>query len=63
MKYITKGVTFNPESKRHMDILKWVESEQRNFSSYVRELIAIQYEKAQKNDLHFDDIKIDKEMI
>jgi hypothetical protein len=53
-KMITKGVAFNPESKRHMELLEWVESEQKNFSSYVRELIAIQYEKRQKNQ-GFDD--------
>jgi hypothetical protein len=53
-KMIVKGVAFNPASKRHMEILNWVESEQKNFSSYVRELIAIQYEKRQQNT-GFDD--------
>lgn len=48
-KMITKGVAFNPESKRHMEILKWVEDEQKNFSSYIRELLAIQYEKSKQN--------------
>jgi hypothetical protein len=53
-KMITKGVAFNPESRRHMELLEWVESEQKNFSSYVRELIAIQYEK-RKQIQGFDD--------
>jgi hypothetical protein len=53
-KMITKGVAFNPESRRHMELLEWVESEQKNFSSYVRELIAIQYEK-RKQTQGFDD--------
>jgi hypothetical protein len=52
-KMIVKSIAFNPESKRHMELLKWVEDEQKNFSSYVRELLAIQYEK--KNNKTDDD--------
>jgi hypothetical protein len=52
-KMIVKSIAFNPESKRHMELLKWVEDEQKNFSSYVRELLAIQYEK--KNNKSDDD--------
>jgi hypothetical protein len=53
-KMIVKSIAFNPDSKRHMELLNWVNSEQKNFSSYVRELLAIQYEK--KNKKVDDDI-------
>jgi hypothetical protein len=53
-KMIIKAISFNPKSKRHIEVLKWLEDEQLNFSSYGRELLAIQYEKSKKtNNNHF----------
>jgi Tfp pilus assembly PilM family ATPase len=55
-KMIIKSIAFNSESKRHMELLNWVENEQTNFSSYIRELLAIQYEKRnQSNNRDFGD--------
>jgi hypothetical protein len=48
-KYITKGVSFNPESKRHMEVLTWAEGQSKNFSSFMRELLVSQYEKEKQS--------------
>jgi hypothetical protein len=54
-KMIPKVILFNPNSKRHVEILKWLEEEQDNFSSYGREILAIQYENSKKQGPSFDD--------
>jgi hypothetical protein len=39
-------ITFNPKSKRHLDILRWIDSQQNNISAFGRELFAITYDKS-----------------
>lgn len=41
-------VTFNPKSKHHLDILRWIDSEQDNISAFGRELFAIAYDKSKQ---------------
>lgn len=51
-KMLTKGVTFNPDSKRHMEIYEWIMGQTNNFSSFVREMMGLYYElnKQQQNN-------------
>jgi hypothetical protein len=47
-KMIHVVVTFNPKSKHHLDILRWIDSQQDNISAFGRELFAIAYDKSKQ---------------
>ncbi|MGE7840793.1 hypothetical protein ACQKNX_08370 [Lysinibacillus sp. NPDC093712] len=44
-KYITQGVTFNKESERHMELLKYALMYTTSFSGLGKELLADKFEK------------------
>jgi hypothetical protein len=39
IKQINLQVALNPENKSHMDLLKWIDTETKNRSSFIRETL------------------------
>jgi hypothetical protein len=44
-------ITFNPKSKHHLNILRWIDKQQNNISAFGRELFAIAYDKSDQKQV------------
>jgi len=47
----TKGICFNQNSKYHMEVLNWAESQSKNFSGFVFDLLSHAYKEAKATPL------------